>query len=48
MVRAFEEWKGELQSVANPVKVLSDHKNVEYFVTTKLLNCRQTRWSQFL
>jgi hypothetical protein len=48
IVRAFEEWRAELQSVANPIQVLSDHKNLEYFTTTKLLNRRQARWSQFL
>ena len=48
VVRAFEEWRAELQSVINPVQVHTDHKNLEYFTTTKLLNCRQTRWSQFL
>jgi hypothetical protein len=48
IVRAFEEWQPELQSLENPVKVLSDHKNLEYFTTTKLLNRRQARWSQFL
>jgi hypothetical protein len=48
IVRAFEEWRPELQSVDNPIKVLSDHKNLEYFTTTKLLNRRQARWSQFL
>jgi transposase InsO family protein len=48
IVRAFEEWRPELQSVENPIQVLSDHKNLEYFTTTKLLNRRQARWSQFL
>ena len=48
VVRAFEEWRAELQSVRNPVQVFTDHKNLEYFTTTKLLNRRQTRWSQFL
>jgi hypothetical protein len=47
IVRAFEEWRPELQSVENPVKVLSDHKNLEYFTTTKLLNRRQARSLQF-
>ncbi|PRP78585.1 retrotransposable element protein [Planoprotostelium fungivorum] len=31
-----------------PVKVLSDHNNSKYFMTSKNLNCRQVRWSQFL
>jgi hypothetical protein len=48
IVRAFEEWRPELQSVINPIRVLSDHKNLEYFTTTKLLNRRQAQWSQFL
>jgi hypothetical protein len=38
IVHAFEEWRLELQSVINPIHVLSDHKNLEYFSTTKLLN----------
>jgi hypothetical protein len=38
IVCAFEEWRLELQSVINPIHVLSDHKNLEYFTTTKLLN----------
>jgi hypothetical protein len=38
IVRAFEEWRPELQSVINPIYVLSDHKNLEYFTTMKLLN----------
>jgi hypothetical protein len=48
IVRAFEEWRLELQSIINPIRVLSDHKNLEYFTTMKLLNQCQARWSQFL
>jgi hypothetical protein len=48
IVRAFEEWRPELQSVKNPIQVLTEHKNLEYFTTTKLINRRQARWSQFL
>ena len=32
----------------NPIQVLSDHKNLEYFMTSKLLNRRQARWAEFL
>lgn len=28
--------------------MLSDHKNLEYFMTTKQLNRRQARWAEFL
>jgi hypothetical protein len=48
IVSAFEEWRPELQSIINSIRVLSDHKNLEYFTMTKLLNRRQARWSQFL
>jgi len=48
IVQVFEEWRAELQSVENPISVLTDHKNLEYFTTAKLLNRRQARWAQFL
>jgi len=48
IVRAFEEWLTELQSVENPISVLTEYKNLEYFMTTKLLNRRQARWAHFL
>jgi hypothetical protein len=38
IVCTFEQWRPELQSVINPIYVLSDHKNLEYFTMTKLLN----------
>jgi hypothetical protein len=48
IVRAFEEWRPELEGASHPIKVLSDHKNLEYFMTTKLPNRRQTRWAEYL
>ena len=30
------------------VLVLSDHKNLEYFATTKQLTCRQVHWLEYL
>jgi hypothetical protein len=48
IIRAFEEWHPKLQCVINPIHVLSDHKNLEYFMMTKLLNRYQARWFQFL
>jgi len=50
IVRAFEEWRPKLAGTdpEQPVKVLSDHKNLEYFMSTKQLNRRQARWSEFL
>jgi hypothetical protein len=48
IVRAFEEWRPELEGALHPIQVLSDHKNLEYFISTKLLNRRQTRWAEYL
>ena len=31
-----------------PVLVYSDHKNLEYFMSSKQLNRRQARWAEFL
>ena len=48
IVRTFEYWHAELQRVENPVEVLSDHMNLEYFMTSNFLNCRQARQAKFL
>ena len=50
IVRAFEEWRPELATTdpKEVVQVLSDHRSLEYFMTTKELNRRQARWSEFL
>lgn len=48
IIRCFEEWRAELESSPHPIQVLSDHRNLEYFMTTKLLSRRQARWSEFL
>jgi hypothetical protein len=31
-----------------PIQVITDHKNLEYFMTSKQLNRRQARWVEFL
>ena len=41
IVWTFEEWRPHLEGLRHPIQVLSDHKNLEYFMSTKLLNCRQ-------
>ena len=48
ITRAFEEWRAELEGAAHTIGVISDHKNLEYFMTTKQLSRRQARWSEFL
>ena len=48
IVKSFKIWRPELASVNEPAKVLTDHQNLEHFMTTKQLNRWQTRWAEFL
>lgn len=48
IIRCFETWKPELEGTESPVQVLSDHKALEYFMTTKKLTRRQARWAEML
>ncbi|QLI66561.1 Transposon Tf2-12 polyprotein [Metarhizium brunneum] len=48
IIKALEEWRPELQGNASEFEIMTDHKNLEYFTTTKVLNQRQVRWSEFL
>lgn len=48
IIKALEEWRPELQGSGEPFEVVTDHKNLQYFMTTKTLNQRQVRWSEFL
>jgi len=40
---AFKIWRYYLERSASPIDVVMDHKNLEYFSTTKILMCRQAR-----
>ena len=48
IIKSLEEWRPELQGTQEPFEIITDHKNLEYFMTTKALNQRQVRWSEFL
>ena len=48
IIWCFEEWRPELKSTGLLVKVLTDHKGLEYFMSTKKLISRQVRWAEFL
>lgn len=48
IIRAFELWRPELIGVHEPVKVMSDHQSLRYFMSTKQLTSRQARWAEFL
>ena len=45
---AFTTWRHYLEGAPLPVDVVTDHKNLEYFSTTKVLTRRQVRWSEYL
>ena len=48
IVDAFKHWRRYLEGATHQVQVFSDHQNLEYFTTTKVLNRRQARWAQEL
>jgi hypothetical protein len=48
IVYAFTKWRAELASTRIPIQVYSDHRALEYFMTTKVLNARQVRWAEYL
>jgi hypothetical protein len=45
IMRALEEWQHFLEGAPDRFKIWTDHKNLEYFMSAKKLNCRQARWS---
>ncbi len=48
IVRAFEKWWSELEDSIYSVEMITNHKNLEYFMSIKQLSRRQARWSKFL
>src|SRR5258705_10070620 len=48
IIRALEQWRHYLEGAKHPVQVLTDHKNLEYFMTAQKLSRRQAHWSTYL
>jgi RNase H-like domain found in reverse transcriptase len=46
--KAFKAWRHYLEGTKIPIDVVTDHKNLEYFCTTRILSRRQAEWSTFL
>ena len=46
IVDCFKEWRHYL--IGHWVVVYTDHRNLEYFNTTRILNRRQARWAEIL
>ena len=48
IVDTLKDWRHLLQDTLHTVTIYTDHKNLEYFTTSKLLNRRQARWAELL
>jgi len=48
VIKALEEWRPELEGAAQRFDIITDHKNLQTFATTKQLSPRHMRWSEFL
>jgi hypothetical protein len=48
VVDSFAQWQHFLEGLPHQIIIYSDHKNLTYFQTVRVLNRRQARWVQFL
>lgn len=48
IVTCLKEWQAELKSVSKPFKIITDHKNLSFFATKRLLSERQVRYNDVL
>ena len=48
IMRSFANWRAELAGTPHQIRVVTDHKALEYFMTSKQLNARQARWAELL
>ena len=47
IICAFKHWHAERQSAENPIQILSNSNNLEYFMTSQLLNLHKARLATF-
>ena len=43
IVKCLDEWRHLLKGAQNKFEIWSDHKNLEYFMSSQKLNCRQAQ-----
>ena len=48
IVRVFEKWHFKLKDFKFFIEIILNHKNLKYFMFSKLFNRRQARWFEFL
>src|SRR5258707_1068873 len=44
----YKAWQHYLEGSGHPIDTVTDHKNLEYFTSTKKLTHRQARWLEYL
>ena len=48
MVAGFKNWRVYVEGAQHPVQVYTDHKNLEYFSTSRTTSRRHSRWAASL
>jgi len=48
VIRCLEAWRHFLEGAKVKFKIWTDHKNLEYFMSSQNLNRRQARWALYL
>jgi hypothetical protein len=48
IIQALQTWRHYLEGAEHQITILTDHKNLEYFESSRTLTRRQARWSIFL
>jgi hypothetical protein len=48
VVEVFKHWRPYCHGARFPILVLTDHQNLRYFTTSKVLNQRQVHWAEKL
>lgn len=48
IIRAVEFWRSELMSLKFQIEILTDHRNLQYFMSKRTLTERQIRWKSIL
>src|SRR4051795_5250317 len=48
IITSFKEWRIYLEGTLEPIIVYTDHENLQFFMTTKILSRCQARWAELL
>ncbi|MBW0526803.1 hypothetical protein O181_066518 [Austropuccinia psidii MF-1] len=48
IVWVLKSWRAFLLSLYSSFEVLTDHSSLQYFMSSKILTCREAHWAEFL